>query len=184
MPIFRNIKPVDAALRPLRNVALALAAALAAGAVGAATPVPSLPTASELGRDGRTAIQSGVPIVILFSLPGCSYCETVRRNYLLPLAREGTSSQRPLVREADMSSAASLRGFAQEASSGKALAAGYNIRVAPTVMVVDGRGALLAPPLEGGDVSGMYGAYLDNVLATACSALANPPAQLSTRIRE
>lgn len=184
MPIFLNIKPGDAALRPLRIVALALAAALAVGAVGAATPVSSLPTASELGRDGRTALQSGVPIVILFSLPGCSYCETVRRNYLLALAREGTGSQRPLVREADLSSVAPLRGFAWEASSGKALAAGYKIRVAPTVIVVDGRGTLLAPPLEGGDVSGMYGAYLDNLLATARSALADTPAQPSTRIRQ
>ena len=163
---------------------MALAAAVLAEDVGAARPVSSLPAASELGRDGRLAIQRGVPIVILFSLPGCSYCETVRRNYLLPLMREGAGSQRPLVRETDLSSVAPLRGFGKGASSGKALAANYKIRVAPTVIVVDGRGALLAPPLEGGDISGMYGAYLDNVLATARSALANTPAQPSTRIRQ
>lgn len=129
-------------------------------------------------------MQSGVPIVILFSLPGCSYCEAVRRNYLLPLSREGSSSQRPLVRETDLSSATPLRGFGMEASSGKALAANYKIRVAPTVIVVDGRGTLLAPLLEGGDVSGMYGAYLDNLLATARTALANTSAEPTKRIRQ
>lgn len=123
-----------------------------------------------------------MPIVILFSLPGCSYCETVRRNYLIPLAREGASSKRPLVRETDLSSVAPLHGFGNEASSGKALAANYKIRVAPTVIVVDGRGNLLAPPLEGGDVSGMYGAFLDNLLATARSMLANTPAESLKRI--
>jgi hypothetical protein len=179
VPISLNI---NAALRPLRIVALA-AAVLAVG-VSAATPGTILPAAWELSRDGQTAMQSGVPIVILFSLPGCSYCETVRRNYLLPLSREGSGSQRPLVREADLSSVTPLRGFGNEASSGKTLAANYKIRVAPTVIVVDGRGALLAPLLEGGDVSGMYGAYLDNLLATARSALANTPAEPTKRIRQ
>lgn len=150
-----------------------------AGDAGAETPAAKLPAASELSRDGRLAIQRGVPVVILFSLPSCSYCETVRRNYLIPLAREGTAPQRSLVREADMSSIAPLRGFRQEPSSGKALAAVYKIRVAPSVIVVDGRGKLLAPVLEGGDVSGMYGAYLDNALAAARSVLASPAPQSS-----
>jgi len=182
VPTFLNIEPVKAALRPL--CALALGAAVLAGDSGAATPAPGVPAASELGRDGRTALQSGLPIVILFSLPGCSYCETVRRNYLLPLAREGARSQRPLVREADLSSATPLHGFGNEVSSGKALAANYRIRVAPTVVVVDGRGTLLAPPLEGGDVSGMYGAYLDSLLTTARRALADASAESSKRITQ
>lgn len=154
-----------------------------AGAAGAAPAPASLPAASKLGLDGHLATQRGVPVVILFSLPGCSYCETVRRNYLIPLAREGTAQQRPLVREADMSSMAPLRGFRQEASSGKALAAAYNIRVAPSVVVLDGRGKLLAPVLEGGDVAGMYGAYLDNALAAARGALAGAAAQSSKGIK-
>lgn len=182
MRISRITEPGKAALRALRIVALA-AAALAAEA-GAATPPASLPAVSELSRDGRLAMQRRVPVVILFSLPGCTYCETVRRNYLLPLAREGARSRRPLVREADMSSVAPLRGFGKEGSSGKALAAHYKIRVAPTVIVVDGRGTLLAPVIEGGDVSGMYGAYLDNALATARSALGKRAAQSSKGIKQ
>jgi hypothetical protein len=30
----------------------------------------------------------GEPLVLLVSLPGCPYCELVRRNYLLPARKE------------------------------------------------------------------------------------------------
>ena len=131
-----------------------------------------LPAVLDLARDGRGAAQRGVPVVILFSLPNCTYCAVVRRNYLVPLTQEGAVRERPVVRETDMASATPLRGFGNEPSSGKELAARYKIRVAPSVLVLDGRGRLLAPVLEGGDVAGMYGAYLDAALAAAHSALA------------
>jgi thioredoxin-related protein len=137
----------------------------------AQTPEAALPAVDNLARDGKMALQRGVPLVILFSLPGCSWCETVRRNYLLPLSRDSKAGQRPLVREVDMSSSAPLRGIDGEAGSGSGLAKQYGIRVAPSVLLIDGRGRRLAPVLEGGDVTGMYGAYLEDRLANARRAL-------------
>jgi len=150
---------------------MALLAACAASSSAAAQHT-ALPAADDLAADGRDAARRRVPVVMLFSLPECSYCETVRRNYLLPLAREGEPGRRPIVREAGLASTIPLQDFDRKASSGKALAARYGIRVAPSVAVVDGRGKLLAPVLEGGDVAGMYGAYLDEALAGARRALA------------
>ena len=138
---------------------------------GAQMPQTVLPAVDNLARDGKVALQRGVPILILFSLPGCSWCETVRRNYLLPLSRDGTLLKPPLVREADMSSTVPLRGIDRESESGSALAKQYGIRVAPSVLLIDGRGRRLAPVLEGGDVAGMYGAYLEDRLADARRAL-------------
>lgn len=154
------------------GLAAALAGAMLFGAAHAEPARVTLPAADDLARDGRTALQRGVPLVILFSLPGCAYCEVVRRHYLVPLAHEGAAGERPLVREAELSSASPLRGFDGEAASGSALAKRYGLRVAPSVLVLDGRGRQLAPVLEGGDVAGMYGAYLDDTLAVARRALA------------
>ena len=153
------------------GMAAALACAVLAGAVRAEPARATLPAAGDLARDGRTALRRGVPLVILFSLPGCAYCEVVRRHYLVPLANEGAAGERPLVRETDLSSTAPLRGFDGEAASGSALGKRYGIRVAPSVLVLDGRGRQLAPVLEGGDVAGMYGAYLADMLAAARRAL-------------
>lgn len=154
------------------GMATALAFTVLLGAAHAEPARATLPAADDLASDGRTAWQRGVPLVILFSLPGCAYCEVVRRHYLVPLANEGAAGERPLVRETDLSSTAPLRGFDGEAASGRALGKRYGIRVAPSVLVLDGRGRQLAPVLEGGDVAGMYGAYLDDTLAAARRALA------------
>jgi hypothetical protein len=143
-----------------------------AGPALAQTAPAMLPATEDLARDGRTALERGVPLVILFSLPGCSYCEVVRSHYLAPLMNDGAPGRRPLVRELDLSSGAALRSFRGEAGSGRALAKQYGIRVAPSVLVLDGDGRRLAPVLEGGDVAGMYGAYLDDTLALARRALA------------
>jgi hypothetical protein len=65
-----------------------------------------------------------------------------------------------------------LAGFQGERTSAKVLAARYGLRVAPAVVMLDREGRLLAPPLLGGDVAGMYGAYLDRTLDEARAKLA------------
>lgn len=146
------------------------AALLLAGAASAAVALEvrrPLPAPDDLGADAALAAQRGKPLLVLFSLPDCSYCEAVRRNYLQPLMRDGRAQERPVVRELELTGAASLMGFGKQRTSGSALAAHYKVRFAPTVLLLDGAGHLLAPPLVGGDVAGMYGAYLDAALAQA-----------------
>ncbi|MGH6627004.1 MAG: hypothetical protein ACRECD_10775 [Burkholderiaceae bacterium] len=40
----------------------------------------ALPVPASLADAGRAAAARGEPLVILVSLPGCPYCELVRRN--------------------------------------------------------------------------------------------------------
>lgn len=159
MHISLNIKQARAAV--------IVASLLLAGPGLVAAAGPALPAPVDLRSEARVAQARGVPIVILFSLPDCPYCEVVRRNYLVPLAKQGERRTRPLVRELELTATAPLRGFSNEATSGKILAERYQVKVAPTVVVLDSAGQLLAAPLAGGDVAGMYGAYLDGALEQA-----------------
>jgi hypothetical protein len=132
-----------------------------------------LAPARDLRADGAEAAARGVPVVLLFSLPECSYCLVVRRNYLLPLQRDLAPARRPVVRELQLDDTAALRGFDGAPTSAKELAARYHARFAPTVVLVDDSGALLAAPIVGGDTTGLYGGYLDNALAEAVRRLAS-----------
>lgn len=132
-----------------------------------------LAPARDLRADGAEAAARGMPVVLLFSLPDCGYCLVVRRNYLLPLQRDLPPARRPVVREVQLDDTAPLRGFDGAPTSGKALAARYRARFAPTVVLVDASGALLAAPIVGGDTTGLYGGYLDNALAEAVRRLAS-----------
>lgn len=146
-------------------------ALLAAAAVTAAA-APAVPLAADLRRDSIEAARSNAPLVLFFTLPDCSYCHTVRHNYLAPLVR-GEGGRRYIVREIAIEGAGRAAGLDGKPATHRALAQRFGARFGPTVMFVDAAGKQLAPPLVGGDTAGMYGAYLDGRLADANARLSN-----------
>ena len=140
---------------------------LVSPAVAAHADLVALPMPSDLRQEAKLVQQMNKPLIVLFSLPGCSYCKVVRENYLVPLIRDAAPADRPLIREVDITSDASLKGFAGEALTQKRFAASYRVKIAPTVILMDETGAPLTDRLVGGDTAGFYGAYLDNALSSA-----------------
>ncbi len=132
-------------------------------AADTALPVPaSLPGAAE------TAAAKKEPLVLLISLPGCPYCELVRRNYLLPAQRTGnlqawqlniTDRTTPLV------------GFDGKATTAAAQVAAWKAGFTPTVLFLGANGQELAERLVGLASLDFYGAYFDDRMATARKAL-------------
>jgi thioredoxin-related protein len=117
------------------------------------------------------------PVVVLFSREGCGWCEAIRREQLGHLAREA-QARGVLVVEFDLADARAFRppasnergeGWASE-DSPAALARRLGIRVAPTVAFL-GRGGELAERLVGYGSPDFYGAYLDERIAQARSAI-------------
>lgn len=136
-----------------------------------------LPAPSDLRKEAKLVQQKHKPLIVLFSLPDCSYCKEVRENYLAPLVRDVPAGDRALIREVSIVSKAPLIGFNGEALTQAQLAAHYKVKVAPTVVMLDNAGMPLAAPLVGAGMAGFYGAYLDNALAESRRALALRPAQ-------
>ncbi len=137
----------------------------------------------------RDAARDGSVIVALFSLPGCPYCEAIRREQLRHLARE-QAAQRLRVVEYDLTdrtpfagTPAHAPGAAQPASgaadasgavlprSAAALAASLDVRVAPTVAFLGPDGKEIAERLVGYSSPEFYGAYLDQRIAQARTRL-------------
>ncbi|WP_229505745.1 hypothetical protein [Massilia genomosp. 1] len=79
----------------LRRQAALLAVLAVLGTDTLAAGAPALAAPRDLAADAALAAQRGQPLLLLFSLPGCAYCDVVRRNYLLPLTREGAARGRP-----------------------------------------------------------------------------------------
>ena len=128
-----------------------------------ALPVPvSLPGAAQ------TAAAKKEPLVILVSLPGCPYCEVVRRNYLLP-ARNETGLQAWQLNITDK--ATPLVGFDGKATTAAAQVAAWKAGFTPTVLFLGPQGQEIAERLVGLGSNDFYGAYLDERLATARKAL-------------
>jgi thioredoxin-related protein len=111
------------------------------------------------------------PLVLLVSLPGCPYCELVRRSYLLSGQQEAglrawqlniTDKTTPLL------------GFDHQPTNAAAQINQWKATFTPTVLFFGNRGQELAERLVGVAVPDFYGAYLEERLATARKALAAP----------
>jgi hypothetical protein len=150
-----------------REFTAALAGGLAlpqlALAKDTALPVPaSLPAAAGI------ATLKNEPLVLLISLPGCPYCELVRRNYLLPAQRDGTLHAWQL-NISDRTTP--LIGFDGKVTTAAAQVAAWKAGFTPTVLFLGPAGQDLAERLVGLASVDFYGAYLDERLAQARKAV-------------
>jgi thioredoxin-related protein len=135
---------------------------------------PDLPLAADLRADARLVRRQRVPLLVLFSIPGCPYCNEVRRSHLLPLLSDPSPSTGALVRQVNVGGREPVTGFGGEAMTHGELARAHGIRRAPVVAFWDDRGRPIAEPLDGMLLPDFYGAYLENALEAAHRRLAGP----------
>jgi len=128
----------------------------------------ALPVPASLPKVAGQAAARGEPLVLLITLPGCPYCELVRRNYLLPARKESgleawqidvTDSRTPLT------------GFDGKPTTAAVQAKAWKATFTPTVLFLGPQGQALAEPLVGAAVPDFYGAYLDERLVLARRAV-------------
>lgn len=139
----------------------------------------AIEAARDLAADAASA-QAGTasalparPILLFVTQPGCPYCDRARRQYLRHMAKDPHYVSRAVMRE--VSIAAQLKDFDGRRISGQELATRLSIRLYPTIVLVDGTGKLLAPPLIGFTVPDFYAAYVDERIATAEKTLTAKP---------
>jgi len=123
-----------------------------------------LPPAVDLRRDATEARSRGVPLLVLFSLDDCGYCERVRQEFLLPVQQSPEWSGRVIMRQVEMKSPRVLTDFAGRAISHGKFAREQRVRLAPTVKVFDAEGREAAEPLVGLLTPELYGLYLERAL--------------------
>ena len=128
-----------------------------------------LPTPASLQAAAREAAARGEPLVLLVSLPGCPYCELVRRNYLAPLRAQGLAAFQITVTDRKTV----VQDFSGKPSTGADIASAFNAQFTPTVMFLNPQGKEIAERIKGMNSPDFYGAYLDERLVMARKALLN-----------
>ena len=132
-----------------------------------AKEAPDLPLAVDLRADAAEAKRRKVPILLLYSLAGCPYCNQVRRSFLLPMMANSATSKHAIFRQVNLSDAKPLVDFAGKTTSHAAFAHEGGVTLAPVVAFFDGQGRHAAEPLKGMLLPDFYGYYLDTALETA-----------------
>ncbi len=160
-----------------RRNALAMAAALPLMGFAKERASLTLTLATNLHADGALVRERRLPLVILFSLPGCPHCELVRRSHLIPMQRE--VPLRAVIRQIDIQSSTRVIGFDRNITTHADFAKAMKVTLTPTVAFYDASGVAIAEPLVGAMLPDFYSSYLDAAVSAATQRLPGPRKQQS-----
>jgi thioredoxin-related protein len=162
-------------------LALLGASMLAANPVAPATQGPHAPVLS-LDLQARESWRNQRPIVLMFSLPGCRWCDALRREHLNGLAAHqetlqirflelDMSERRPFLKDGEPEPSGSAGGTAWwQLASPADCARALGVRMAPTVLFMGPDGEV-AERLVGYGSPDFYGAYLEQRMTQARNRL-------------
>jgi len=121
----------------------------------------SLVHAKNFQADAQTASKRRVPVMVLFTTPGCPYCEQVKREYLVPMHKDRAYLNRVIIREVTVNATTPLIGFDGTATTEGAFAAANKVFLVPTVMVFDTQGTATSEAIVGLLIPDYYFGYLE-----------------------
>lgn len=143
-----------------------LAAILACMPLALGAAPLELPAPRNLQQEAADMARTGKPMVVLYSRPGCQWCDQAR-TYLAPMARAADSRDAALYRQIDLDSDAPLVDFQGRRGTQRSFAERERVRFTPTVVVYGPRGERLAEPIVGMRLADFYGQYLEQAITTA-----------------
>lgn len=126
-----------------------------------------LPMASDLTKLAREAKERRAPILVLFSSAGCHYCAQVREEFLIPTTRNADYDNKVIMVEVEAGSSMRLVDFDGKPTTHSDFASRYQIRVTPTVKLLDAQGREAAIPIVGIVNRDYYGGFLDQAIDAA-----------------
>ena len=114
---------------------MVVAAILAWGAapLASAQPADSLPFAKSLEADSKLAAAKKIPILVIYTSPGCPFCERAKSEYLVPMLKDPAYKNKVIIREVDITSQTPLTLYNGTTSTGAAFAAQHKVAVVPTI---------------------------------------------------
>jgi thioredoxin-related protein len=138
-------------------------------ACGICLPAKSLAAGSlvhvgDFKADAREAAKRQIPILVVFTSPGCHYCDRVKREYLAPMLKDPTYRKQVIIRELEVGSSRPLTLFDGSKSTEGAFAAEHKVFMVPTIMVFDTRGEATSEPIIGLLTPDYYFGYIQNAI--------------------
>lgn len=138
------------------------------GAAGAAS---GLIHAKNLQADAQLAAKRQVPILVLFTSPGCHYCERVKAEYLGLMHKDPAYRNKVLIREVTMGDTRPLIDFNGATTTEGAFAAAHKVFMVPTVMVFDPQGKETSEAIVGLLSPDFYFGYLMSAIETGMNKI-------------
>jgi thioredoxin-related protein len=137
-----------------------------------AQPAATLTFADDLSVTARDARSRRVPIMLVFTEASCPYCARAKRDHLVPLQSSWRYGQKVILREIDVKREDRVVDFAGAQTTQAAFARRYEVRLVPTVIVVDHTGRRIGEAIVGLLIQDFYQFYLEQAIDFARTPIA------------
>ncbi|MGD8407523.1 MAG: thioredoxin fold domain-containing protein [Thiohalophilus sp.] len=127
-------------------------------------PYYKVPHATDLQADGELASKENLPLLIMFSQSGCTYCDLVREDFLEPMRKSGDYTDKVIMRIIKLDDYGNVRDFDGQMRKPIDIAVRYRASLTPTVIFVDHRGKELTERILGISTPPLYGGLLDDAI--------------------
>jgi thioredoxin-related protein len=128
---------------------------------GAASAANGLVHAKDFQADARDASRRQVPILVLFTSPGCHYCERVKREFLVPMVKDAAYRKKAIIREVTVGATTPLTGFDGTPTTEGEFAVSNKVFMVPTIKVMDTHGDDASEAIVGLLTPDYYFGYLE-----------------------
>lgn len=157
--------PFEGTSTMMRSIAAwALILACGTGLPDPALAAAGLVVAKDFQADARVAAKRRVPILVVFTSPICSYCDRVKREYLVPMHKDPAYRNRVVIREVTVDSEMPLTGFDGKRTTQGAFSSEHKVFMVPTVKVFDAQGNATGDAIVGLLSPDFYFGYLENAI--------------------
>ena len=127
-------------------------------------PFVQVKEVSNLQQDAELAQQTNRPILVMFSIEDCPYCEFVREEHLKPMLRNAKYKSQIIIRELHTDVTDSVIDFNGRRIDAEKLADRYKVRLNPTVVFLGAKGRELSKRLVGVSSVDFYGGFMDRAI--------------------
>jgi thioredoxin-related protein len=134
----------------------------------------AVPPVSDLQKDAQAARAIDGAILIVLTGDHCVYCKRVLNEFLIPMSGNRTYQAKVVMRRLVVSDDRAIRDFEGRPTTPRKLARQYGYSLVPTVILLDGKGRVLAKPVVGLTTVDYYGMYLDEAIDTALAKIRGP----------
>lgn len=126
---------------------------------------------TDLQKLGQEALERNIPIVMMLSAEGCSWCIKLEEEHFKPMLRSGDYEGKALIRQFKIDDMLNVRDFDGKMISPDEINTRYSVFVTPTVIYLDGHGSELATKMVGLSTGHYYGSYVDMSIDEALDKL-------------
>lgn len=117
--------------------------------------------ATNLQQDASISNYSQIPMILFYSASYCKYCDDIKAEFLVHMARDMKLRDKAIFREIKIDSEDFLIDFFGTFTSHKVFSQKRSIAFVPTLEFVNFRGELLEQSLIGSMVMDFYGEYVE-----------------------